>query len=122
MEALADDEDGMLGAVYSSIGDDRSHPAMARFDVAAFIAELATKYPVIDANDPSDAALSDPRGEPPLYDVGDFTGEAANWVTFDIAYSQVAAASSNIVDVALRHGLLVYDPERGVVWGDKRSS
>ena len=98
----------MLADVYQATGEGKDHPAMAPFDTAAV--ELDLKAVFGDVN-------SDPDG-PFLYSIDH--GGTSPWLSLNVNRSQVEAVTDKIIALALRHGLMVYDPQRGAVWGNKR--
>ena len=98
----------MLADVYQSICEGKDHPAMAPFDTAVVERDLISEFG--DVN-------NDPDG-PFLYGVD--RGSVSPWLTINVGYSQVEAVTDKLARLAIQHGLMLYDPQRDVVWGNKR--
>lgn len=103
-----DAKTAMLAAVYKATGQGNDHPAMAPFDIGEI--DRALKDEFGDVNE-------DPDG-PFLYTFDQ--GEISPWLSINVNHSQVAAVTDRIIAVALQHGLMVYDPQRELVWGNRR--
>jgi hypothetical protein len=99
----------MLTNVYKAICDGKDHPAMAPFDTASLERDLKGAFGDVNSN---------PDG-PFLYSFD--LENASPWLSICVNYSQVNAVTDKIVALALHHGLMVYDPQRGIVWGNKRT-
>jgi hypothetical protein len=87
--------------VIEAINEDNPHPAITRFDRGAFESAIRARFG--DVND-------DPDG-PFLYEVSDFTGVPANWVSFSISWSRVKEVCPVLIEIAKSQGLAVYDPQ-----------
>jgi hypothetical protein len=92
--------------VYAAICDDQPHPAIARFNVAAFEADVRETFG--DANPDDD----DQADNAVLREADDFTGAPANWMTFTLAYSQIERVVPRLIEIAVAHQLAVYDPQQ----------
>jgi hypothetical protein len=99
----------MLADVYQATGRGEDHPAMAPFDTATVERDLKEIFGDVNRN---------PDG-PFLYGINH--GGTSPWLSFSVNHSQVEAVTDKIVALALRHGLMVYDPQRGAVWGNRRT-
>jgi hypothetical protein len=87
--------------VIEAIGEDNSHPAITRFDRGSFESAILARF-----GDVTD----DPDG-PFLYEVSDFEGVPANWISFSIPWSRVADVCPVLTAIAKSRGLAVYDPQ-----------
>ncbi len=99
----------MLAEAYNAICEGSDHPAMAPFDLAAL-----------------ERALKDAFGDYENNLVGSVVCEtgstaAANWLVVRCAASMAQSVAAKVVPIALGLDLLVYDPKRQCVWGNKRS-
>jgi hypothetical protein len=98
----------MLAEVYDAICEGRDHPAMAPFDLAAL-----------------ERALKDEFGDYENHVVGSVVCETgstatASWLVVRCAASMAQSVVAKVVPVAIALDLLVYDPQRRCVWGNKR--
>jgi hypothetical protein len=100
----------MVKEVHDAIGQDRSHPAMARFDPKNFESCLRSEF----AAELMDGLL------PFEFESCDFTGETGNWFNVHLGYGKLAEHTKLLVHAAVECGLMVYDPQRGVVYGNSR--
>lgn len=100
-QATADVEE-----IVEAISDDNPHPALTRFDMAEFEAALRDEF----------GSVNEEPESPFLYDVSDFKGVPANWMTLSVSWSQVETVCPKIVDLAHTHHLAVFDPQSGRVW------
>src|SRR5690349_21432809 len=92
--------------VYDALVEDNPHPALTRFDMAAFKSSLRGTFGEPNAD-------SDP---PFLYEVIDFKNVPANWMTLSISWSKVDAVCPEIIRIANAHGLAAFDPQNGRVY------
>ena len=97
----ADGEGVDLGEILDTIGGDDPHPSLTRFDIGAFRTAIRSEFG--DVNE-------DPDG-PFLYEVSDFQGVPANWVSISVSWSQVERVLPVIARIADGLGLAVFDPQ-----------
>lgn len=98
----------MLAEAYAAICEGNDHPALTRFKLGAL--ETALKAEFGDYETDADG--------PFLAETGDT--EVANWMILQCNHSQAAEVLEKVIPIALAQDLLVYDPQRGSVWGNKR--
>jgi hypothetical protein len=98
----------MLAEVHKAICDGADHPAMAPFDMDALEDALEAEFGEYKNN--PDATIIGESGN----------GASANWLILQCAHSDANLVAAKVVPIAIKHGLLVYDPQRQVVWGNKR--
>jgi hypothetical protein len=98
----------MLAEVYKAICDSTPHPAMAAVDMTAFVHDLDLKF-----HSPNENADG-----PFLYEWTQ--NDALAYVVLNCNFSAISEVEPVVVALALEHGLLVYDPQRELVWGNKR--
>ena len=55
---------------------------------------------------------------PFLYVTG--KGAFGNWMVFNISWSDYQKVIDVIVEIAVKHGIMVYDPQRESVYGNRR--
>lgn len=100
-QATADVEE-----VVEAISQDNAHEALTRFDMAAFESSLRDAF----------GSVNEEPESPFLYDVCDFHGVPANWVTISVSWSKVETVCPRILAIARTHDLSVFDPQSGRVW------
>jgi hypothetical protein len=87
--------------IVEALGEDDPHPAITRFDRGAFESSIRARFG--DVN-------NDPDG-PFLYEVSDFQGVPANWISFSVAWSRVDDVCPVVVEIAKSQSLAVFDPQ-----------
>lgn len=87
--------------IFEKLNEDEAHPALTRFDVRAFESAILARFG--EVNDEPDG--------PFLYEISDFTGAPANWVSFSVNWSQVANVCPVLTEIAKSQGLAVYNPQ-----------
>lgn len=102
----------MVVQVYEAICNGQSHPATAAFDVAEFESALISEF-------------GNYQNEPDMFDciihsVGSASDGSNCWLIISCAHSNSAEVSSRLLPLALQRDLMVYDPQRQAVWGNKR--
>jgi hypothetical protein len=100
----------MLAEAFKCICDGGSHRAMAPFDLAAL--ESALKREFGDYSTATEGEILCESG----------TAQGVGWLVVHCAHSAAASISQRVASIALSQGLLVYDPQRTVVFGNKRPS
>lgn len=100
----------MLAEAYKAICDGCDHPAMAPFDLSALERVLQDEFG--DYRNTADGTIICETG----------STVAASWLVVQCAHSMAESVTAKVVAIALGQGLLVYDPQRGAVWGNKRPS
>ena len=98
----------MLEETYFAICAGHDHPAMAPFDLPALERAIKAEFGDYTAS-----------VEGPIVCEASGTS-AANWLIVSCAHSVSEVIFSRLAPIALEQGLLVYDPQRGGVWGNKR--
>ena len=104
----------MLSECYDAIIEENSHTAMEFFNEDEFLngfeEEFGKRQKGYFGKEIDDC--------PFLFSIG--TGEFGNWVLMHLNSSTQQITSNKIIAMALKHGLMVYDPQRKAVWGNKR--
>ena len=102
----------MLAEVYGVICDGQTiHPAIAPFDLSDLEAALRSEFgDYTKEPEMFDCPIHCDRGE----------SESGTWLIVQCGHSDAAEVSSRVVPIALERGLMVYDPQRQAVWGNKR--
>jgi hypothetical protein len=98
----------MLEGVSDAISDALPHPAMAVVDMTAFVQEIDLHF-----HKPNE----DPES-PFLYEWNQ--NDELAYVVILCNYSTIKQVEPVVVDLAVKHGFLIYDPQREAVWGNKR--
>ncbi len=98
----------MVAEAYKCICDGHSHPAMAPFDLVALASALEHEFG--DHTGASEGEILSETG----------TVDGASCLVVHCAHSAAASISPRVAAIALSQGLLVYDPQRDVVFGNKR--
>lgn len=91
--------------ILEAIAEDDPHPALTRFDTAAFESAIRSRFRL------SDDGLDNPFS----YDISDFKDVPANWMTMSISWGQVESVYPQIIEIAHGHDLAVFDPQSGEV-------
>ncbi|MBD8528178.1 hypothetical protein [Pseudomarimonas arenosa] len=98
----------MLAEVYAAVCDDRSHLAMAPFDLPALESVLKAEFG--DYSVDADLEILCYPGQT----------ESVCWMIVASPYSAAGDVHARLVPIVLEHGLLLYDPQRKSVVGNKR--
>ena len=98
----------MLAEAYKAICDGGDHPAMAPFDLSALEKALELNSAITRTKF---IGLI-------LCETG--TTPTANWLIVSCGHSAKCGSSPKGIPIALKLGLLVYNPQRESVWGNKR--
>lgn len=98
----------MLAEAYNAICAGGDHPAMAPFELHPLERALEAEFG--DYKNTLDSIIVCETGTTP----------AANWLIIQCAHSNSELVAEKVVPIALKLGLLVYDPQRQAVWGNKR--
>lgn len=106
----AETKTAMLAEAYASICDGDCHSAMAHFELQSL--EQAVKAEFGDYTVEVDGPIICASG----------STQTASWMIVHCSHSAATDISSRLVPIALALGLLVYDPQRSCVWGNKRPS
>ncbi|MGF7121921.1 hypothetical protein [Rhodococcus sp. AG1013] len=93
----------MVLDAWHAITQEHGHPAMGDFDAEAVLAEIAALFPG-EATDPDNALIASSGRD----------GETA-WIIIHAPHSAVARYTGVLMEVALSHGLMLWDPQRGAV-------
>jgi hypothetical protein len=96
----------MLDEVSDAICDAMPHPAMALADMTAFVRDLDLFN------------KSNEHSETPFVYEWNQNKELA-YVVINCFYSTIKQVEPVAVELAVKHGFLIYDPQREVVWGNK---
>ena len=102
----------MLAEVYEAICNGRTdHPAMREFDLPALERALQAEFGDY-TKDPEmlDCPINCYRG----------VSDSGCWLTVHCSHSVAADVLSRVIPIALSQGLLVFDPQRQAVYGNKR--
>lgn len=98
----------MVVEVWQAITEEHGHPAMGDFDAASVLAEIAQRFPSAQS-DPDNALLGSAGRD----------GDAA-WIVIHAPHSAAQEYTNLLMEIALAHGLMLWDPQRGAVWGNRR--
>ena len=98
----------MVLDAWHAITQEHGHPAMGDFDAEAVLAEIAARFPD-EATDPDNALIASSGRD----------AETA-WIVIHAPQSAVEHYTGILMEVALSHGLMLWDPQRGAVWGNRR--
>jgi hypothetical protein len=102
-----------LEATLAALEADEAHPTMQRFDADAFLRDVQAEFG-------GSSSWTDEGARPPLLiEAFDFTGTPANWVSLNIPFSNVSHVLPKVISVAARHGLAVYDFQKGELSGGR---
>ena len=104
----------MIYECYDAIIENKDHTAMDFFDENALLDDLAIEF----GERHQEYFGKDIDDCPFLFSTG--RGEFGNWVFLNLNWSTHQDTKSKLVSIALKHGLMVYDPQRKGVWGNKR--
>jgi hypothetical protein len=96
----ADPED-----ILEALSEDNPHPALTRFNMAVFESALQERF----------GSVNDDPDSPFMYEISDFKGVPANWMTITILWSQVESVCPAIIEIAHAQGLAAFDPQSGQV-------
>jgi hypothetical protein len=88
--------------VFEAINEDDPHPAITRFDRGTLESAIRARFG--EVNDDPDGTF--------LYEVLDFKGVPANWISFSVPWSRVDDVCPILIAIAKSQGLAVYDPKR----------
>lgn len=98
----------MLEEVSDAICETLPHPAMAVANMTAFVQEIDLHFHKPNENPES----------PFLYEWNQ--NDELAYVVIFCNYSTIKQVEPVVVDLAVKHGFLIYDPQRETVWGNKR--
>ena len=104
----------MLQECYDAIIDDKDHTAMDFFNEDIFLNEFEIEF----GKRQKEYFGNDVEDCPFLYSTG--RGQFGNRVIMNLNWSSHQETQSKIIPLALKHGLMVFDPQQKVVWGNKR--
>ncbi len=99
----------MLADSYESICAASGHAAVDGFDTAGLQRALQDHY-----------GVTDPDDLPFAVETGEAVG--SSWLVVNAPFSGADEVRDVLVELALARGLMVYDPQREVVWGNRRPS
>ena len=94
-----------LEEIVAAISEDNPHVALARFNMVALETSLRERF----------GSVNDDLDSPFSYEVFDFKGVPANWITISIPWSKVNTVYSQILEIAHAQQLAVFDPQSGQV-------
>lgn len=106
----------MIYECYDAIFEETDHTAMDFFDEDALFADLEIEY----GKRQTGYFGEDVDDCPFLFSSG--RGEFGNWVLMHLNFSTHQETKNKIVSIAIKHGVMVYDPQQKAVWGNKRPS
>lgn len=98
----------MLAEAYAAICEGGDHPAMAPFDRPAVEKSLRVEFRHSKFDPRAGIVIESGRGK------------SADWIIVQFGHSMAEDIVPVVVTVALSRGLLVYDPQRECVRGNKR--
>lgn len=104
----------MIYECYNAILKETGHTAMEFFDEDAVFGDLEIEY----GKRQSGYFGKDVDDCPFLFSSG--RGEFGNWILIHLNSSTHQETKNKIVSIALKHGVMVYDPQQKAVWGNKR--
>jgi hypothetical protein len=102
----------MIVQVYEAICEDQPHPATGAFDVAEFESALISEF-------------GNYKKEPDAFDCLIHSGGSACdgsncWIIVCCAHPMAAEVESRLIPLALQRELMVYNPQRQSIFGNKR--
>ena len=97
----------MLADAYDAMCHERGHAAVDSFDVAELSRAIQALYGGPAAQD-----------APFVLDGGSHDG--SSWLIVNCTHPAASSVRDSILDLVLSRGLLLYDPQRAVVWGNTR--
>ena len=104
----------MAKEVLAAIDEDTAHSTMQRFDALCFVGDLQTAFG-------GKQRWSDDAADPPfLFEIADFTGTPANWVMVNMGFGNVANVLPKLVNVGIKHGLVIYDWQTEELHGERK--
>jgi hypothetical protein len=95
---------GDVADVVRAMGADKDHPLVDRYDVTAFLQELR-------------AEVRARGGASFIAEAVSFTGSESNWTVFNCGYEEGARLLPTLIEVAGRHGAVVFSDVRGALVG-----
>jgi hypothetical protein len=98
----------MLAEAFTAISEGDAHPAIAPFDLKELEQALEAAFGEYK-KDPESMICCDAR-----------SSEAGSWMIVQCSFPDAKTVEAKLVPIALELGLLLYDPQRGIVWGNKR--
>lgn len=98
----------MLAEAYTAICKGDDHPAIAPFDLNVLEKALKTEF----------GDYTNTVEGPIVCETG--SSIRANWLIVQCAHSLAVSVLAKVIPIALAQGLLVYDPQRQAVWGNRR--
>ncbi|ADV48741.1 aldehyde dehydrogenase [Cellulophaga algicola DSM 14237] len=104
----------MLKECFESIMEEKDHTAMEFFDEKTFFTDMETEFGTQQAQYFGEEIDNCPF----LYETG--KGDYGNWILFNLVWSDYQDTTSNIVAIAVKNGIMVYDPQRESVYGNRR--
>lgn len=104
----------MLKDCYNSITQEKDHISMDFFDNEPFYSEMEIEFgkrqPQYFGTEIDDC--------PFLYETG--KGQYGNWIVFNLTFTNHQETNNKIIEIAVKNGIMVYDPQRECVYGNKR--
>jgi len=98
----------MLAEAFEALSEGRDHPAMTKFDVQGLEQALKDAFGDYDKN--ADCLIACAWGSTTV----------ADWLLIQCNFPVAEEVLEKIVPIALDLELLIYDPQREVVWGNRR--
>jgi hypothetical protein len=104
----------MIQECYDAIINNKDHTAMDFFNEYILLNDFEIEF----GKRQKDYFGGEVDNCPFLYSTG--REEFGNWIIMNLNWSTHQETKNKIVAIALKHGLMVYDPQQKVVWGNKR--
>ena len=98
----------MLAQAYRALSEGRDHPAMQRLDLSELARALKDEFGDYDT---AQCVIACATGQT----------QRADWLTIQCSFSDADSVVSRLVPLVLDLGLMLYDPQREVVWGNRRN-
>ncbi len=101
----------MLVETYQAICDNKDHISMTFFDSEQVLNDLKDAF----------GDLDNFEGENPIpFIVDTGGGENGNWIILNCVYSQVQEVTDKCVEIAVKNGIMLFDPQIVCVWNNRR--
>lgn len=104
----------MLKECFENIMEEKDHNAMDFFDEESFYIDMETEF----GKKETQYFGKEIDDCPFLFETG--KGEFGNWIIFNLVWSNYQETTNKIVAIAVKNGIMVYDPQRECVYGNER--
>lgn len=98
----------MIDDAWAAITEGHGHPAMGDFDASEVLEQLTSRFSSVE-DDPDHALIAEEGRD-----------DDAAWIIVHAPHSAAQEYTGVLMEVALAHNLMLWDPQRGAVWGNRR--